>query len=369
MSLRLDVKLGSRSYPIALVNGSIESFGRFARETIEVRTPNRRLASATIVTDSHVAPIAKLLEESLVGAGVSIASVVVPPGESSKSLNQASLIFEHLISRKADRTAPIIAIGGGVVGDLAGFVAATYARGVPLLMVPTTLLAQVDSSVGGKVGVNHSSVKNIVGAFHQPSGVWIDSAFLKTLDERQIRSGIAEVIKYGVISSVSLFEKLESETGRILQLDDATILEIVAESCRIKAEVVAVDEREETGARAILNFGHTVGHAVESAAGFEGAFTHGEAVAVGMVAEAKIARRLGLFDQSDLDRLTNLIEAFGLPTQAPGLDPRSLLEAMRRDKKNRGGCITMVLPLAIGRVELRDTIPLADLDSVLAEIV
>lgn len=362
MSGQVMVNLGERSYPIAFATESSasgagkNSFGAFAREALEAAWAGRGCTRAVIVTDANVAPLATAYEQSLSGVGIATERVVVAPGEASKSIASASAIYDRLIEIKADRRTPIIAIGGGVIGDLAGFVAATFARGVPLVMVPTTLLAQVDSSVGGKVGVNHPLAKNIIGAFHQPAGVWIDPKTLATLPARELRSGIAEVIKYGVIKDASLFMTLEERIERLLGLEPESVREAVAVCCRIKAEVVAGDEREETGLRAILNFGHTVGHAIEAAAGY-GRYLHGEAVAAGMVAEAELALRIGRLDAAAVDRLRRLVVRSGLPDRAPGLDPAALIEAMSRDKKNRGGRIGFVLPNAIGSVELSNDVP------------
>jgi 3-dehydroquinate synthase len=276
----------------------------------------------------------------------------LPAGEATKSLENASSLFGRLVAMKADRHTCVVAVGGGVVGDLAGFVAATYARGLPLLMVPTSLLAMVDSSVGGKVAVNHPGAKNIIGAFHQPSGVWIETDALASLPDRELRCGLAEVVKHGVILDGGFFAYLEATAGAIQERDPAAIRHIIVRSCELKAEVVSRDEREETGVRAVLNFGHTVGHAIEAVVGYGGAFEHGEAVAVGMVAEARLAERLGWIDSKPVDRLVALLRRFGLPVDAPGLDVDALIHAMGSDKKNRGGQIRFVLPRSIGEVEL-----------------
>jgi 3-dehydroquinate synthase len=228
-------------------------------------------------------------------------------------------------------------------------------------MVPTSLLAQVDSSVGGKVGVNHPQAKNIIGAFHQPIGVWVDTETLTTLPPRELRCGLAEVVKYGVILDAGFFEDLEAHVEAILARQPGALRRIVARCCQLKADVVTRDEREETGLRAVLNFGHTVGHAIEAVAGYGGAFLHGEAVAAGMVAECRLAERLGWIDSLLTDRLIRLLDRFGLPKSIPGLDPEALLEAMSRDKKNQRGKTRFVLPRALGQVELTDA---ADLDEV-----
>ncbi|MDB5349518.1 MAG: aroB [Planctomycetota bacterium] len=361
------VALGERSYEIRVSSGGPEGLGRFARVALDATWAGRSCRRGLIVTDENLAASAKPFGDSLRAAGIATTVAVVPPGESSKSLAQASDLYDRLIELRADRHFAIIALGGGVIGDLAGFVAATFTRGVPLLMVPTTLLAQVDSSVGGKVGVNHPRAKNIIGAFHQPVGVWVDVKTLLTLPVREVRCGLAEVVKYGVILDAPFFAELEANVGPILAMDLATIRRIVARSCELKAEVVSRDEREETGLRAVLNFGHTVGHAIEAVAGYGGGFQHGEAVAVGMAAECRIAERLGWVGSDVTHRVVDLLERFGLPTSAPGLDAGALIEAMTRDKKNRDGKIRFVLPREIGRVELTDAAGVDDVRAVLNE--
>ena len=347
------VELGPRSYDVRVVDGAgVGAFGGFVRESLEARWAGRGCRSGLVVTDENVRGIAEDVAEGLAGVGIAPTLEVVPAGEGSKSLDRASALYGRLVAMKADRQTCVVAVGGGVVGDLAGFVAATYARGLPLLMVPTSLLAMVDSSVGGKVGVNHPGAKNIVGAFHQPSGVWIDTRTLETLPLRELRCGLAEVVKYGVILDAEFFDEMESGTAAILGRESEAIRRVIARCCELKAGVVAQDEREESGVRAVLNFGHTVGHAIEAVAGYGGAFEHGEAVAVGMVAESRLAERLGWIDSGVTRRLVALLRRFGLPVDAPGLDVDALVEAMGRDKKNRGGEIRFVLPRAIGRVEM-----------------
>jgi 3-dehydroquinate synthase len=367
--IRVPVELGPRSYVVRIVTGRLDEFGRFVRSALESTWSGRSCRSAMIVTDSNVADLSidSAYRTALTGVGIEAATRIVPPGEGSKSLARAEWLYDELVRRKADRHTAIIALGGGVIGDLAGFIAATYARGLPLVMVPTTLLAQVDSSVGGKVGINHPRAKNIIGAFHQPAGVWIDTDTLRTLPDRELRCGLAEVVKYGVILDAGLFVELESQAEAILERSDDALRRIVAQSCRLKARVVSQDEREETGLRAVLNFGHTIGHAIEAVAGYEGAFRyqHGEAVAMGMVAESRLAHRLGWIGLDVVDRVARLLERFGLPTTAPGLDPARLLEAMALDKKNRDGRLRFVLPHAIGTVELTDAASEADVLSVI----
>jgi 3-dehydroquinate synthase len=368
--IRVPVELGPRSYEVRVVSGELDKFGAYARAALEATWAGRSCRFALIVTDAHVADLAihEGYEANFTAIGIKSTTTVVPAGEASKSLAVASRLYDELVARKADRHTAIVALGGGVIGDLAGFVAATYARGLPLIMIPTTLLAQVDSSVGGKVGINHHQAKNIIGAFHQPAGVWIDTETLGTLPDRELRCGLAEVVKYGIILDGAFFAELEEQAESILARRDGPLRRIVARSCRLKAGVVSRDEREETGLRAVLNFGHTIGHAIESVAGYGGAFEHGEAVAVGMVAECRLAQRIGWIGPDVVDRLVTLLDRFGLPTSAPGLDVDRLIEAMSRDKKNRGGRLRFVLPRSIGHVELTDRAEEADIRAVLASL-
>jgi 3-dehydroquinate synthase len=361
--------LGPRSYDIRVVTGAggAGAFGGFARSALEATWAGRTCRRALLVTDANVAARAAPIAEALAEVGITATRAVVPPGEPSKSLGCAADLYDDLVRLRADRHTAVVALGGGVIGDLAGFVAATYARGLPLLMVPTTLLAMVDSAVGGKVGVNHPRAKNIIGAFHQPVGVWIDTEALASLPPRELRCGLAEVIKYGVILDPGFFGELEANAAAIAAGDPAALRRIVAQSCRLKAEVVSKDEREETGRRAILNFGHTVGHAVEAVAGYSTCIQHGEAVAIGMAAEARLAERLGWLEPATTARLVALIERFGLPTTIPDhLDPHALYEAMGRDKKNQRGEIRFILPRALGRVELTAAPREGDIRDILA---
>ncbi|HKI18451.1 MAG TPA: 3-dehydroquinate synthase [Isosphaeraceae bacterium] len=368
---RVPVELGPRSYVVRVGSGGIEAFGSFVRQALERSWAGQSSQTALIVTDSNLAALGlpSAYAAALSAAGIEPVTVFVPPGEGSKSLAGAAELYDALVAFKADRHTVIVALGGGVIGDLAGFAAATYARGLPLVMVPTTLLAQVDSSVGGKVGINHPDAKNIIGAFHQPVAVWIDIVTLDSLPPREVRCGLAEVVKYGVIMDAPFFADLERDTDAILARDPLALRHIVGRSCRLKAQVVTQDEREETGLRAILNFGHTVGHAIEAVAGYGGEFQHGEAVAAGMVAESRLGQRLGWIGPGAIERLVRLLERFGLPTSAPGLDPDRLLDAMSRDKKNRRGKIRFVLPRAIGRVETIDATSEVDVHAMLAELV
>ena len=365
--IRVHVDLGPRSYDVRVGTGRMEAFGAFARDALRASWAGRSCRSALIVTDTHLAELSlpNGLQDAFAGLGIDSKIAIVPAGESSKSIDCAGRLFDQLVASKADRHTAIVAVGGGVIGDLAGFVAATYARGLPLLMVPTTLLAQVDSSVGGKVGVNHPGAKNIIGSFHQPVGVWIDTETLRSLPDRELRCGLAEVVKYGVILDAAFFAELEDHADKILDRHDGILRHIVARSCRLKADVVSRDEREETGLRAVLNFGHTIGHAIEAVAGYGGAFQHGEAVAVGMIAESRLAQRLRWIGPEVHERLLSLLDRFGLPTSAAALDVNQLIDAMGRDKKNRGGRLRFVLPRSIGHVELTDLADESDVRAIL----
>jgi 3-dehydroquinate synthase len=365
--LTVELELGPRSYSVRVVSGQPAGFAPFVRAALDRSWAGQSCRTALFVTDSHLADLSlpSRYQSALSGIGIESSLAVLSPGEESKSLKNASVLYDQLVALRADRHTMIVALGGGVIGDLAGFVAATFARGLPLFMVPTTLLAQVDSSVGGKVGINHPGAKNIIGAFHQPAGVWIDTETLRTLPVRELRCGLAEVVKYGVILDAALFAELESDAARILDGDGESLRRIVARSCQLKAEVVARDEREETGVRAVLNFGHTIGHAIEAVAGYDGSFPHGEAVAVGMVAETRLAERLGWIGPEIGDRLVRLLKGFGLPTTARGLDVDRLIEAMSRDKKNQRGRLRFVLPRSMGQVELTGAASESDVRTVL----
>jgi 3-dehydroquinate synthase len=291
----------------------------------------------------------------LVQAGFEVQCLTLPAGEAVKSLSSASRLYDVLADSRADRKTLVVPVGGGVIGDLAGFVAATFSRGLPLVMVPTTLLAMVDSSVGGKVGINHPKAKNLIGAFHQPIGVWIDTAVLETLPDREYRSGLAEVVKYGVILDADLFAYLERNADAVLAREPESVRHVVARCCRLKADVVERDEREETGLRAILNYGHTFAHAFETVAGY-GAWLHGEAVAAGMACAARLAVHRGLIPSDLAERQDYLLARFGLPTRPEPWPIEELLSVMRSDKKNVAGRIRLVLPRRLGEVALFDDV-------------
>lgn len=339
------VNLGERSYDIEIGAGNLAEAGRFVACRGE-------LSHAVVITDENVEkPHALAVAESVAATSAAVDLVVVEPGEQSKCVTTASELWERLLALGADRKTAIVAVGGGVIGDLAGFIAATFARGIPFFQVPTTLLAQVDSSVGGKVGINLPEAKNMVGAFLQPQGVLIDTTTLDTLPHREYRSGLAEVVKYGVILDGELFEHLEANAARLLERDHAVLRDVVARCCRLKADAVERDERELTGLRAVLNYGHTFGHALETLTGY-GTLLHGEAVAIGMVCASRLAERLGRIDASVAARQERLLSAFGLPIALPPSDAEAFLRAMMHDKKVEHGQLRFVLPTRLGHVEL-----------------
>lgn len=369
-STTVPVSLGERSYDVVVAEGGWDALPARLESALRRTWAGKPCRKALIVTDANVAalPYPGLARDALAAIGIESTTAVVPPGEASKGLDTAATLYEKLVAMAADRHTLVVPVGGGVMGDLGGFIAATFARGLPLFMVPTTLLAQVDSSVGGKVGVNLPKVKNIVGAFHQPVAVWVDVASVNDLPDRELRCGLAEVVKYGVILDAPFFDELEANADAILARRPDLLRRIVARSCELKADVVSKDEREQTGLRAVLNFGHTIGHGVEATAGYGGGFQHGEAVAVGMVAESRLAERLGWVDAAFTERLVGLLGRLGLPTSLSGLDPAAILESMGRDKKNKGGRIRLVLPRRMGEVELTDAASADDLRSLLEDL-
>jgi 3-dehydroquinate synthase len=353
----VNVQLGERSYDIAITTHDRDGIGPFAR-TRSTGT------LAFVVSDTNVGTHASRVANALQKNGFRIVSAEIPAGESSKSLECVGSLYDRLVDAIADRKTLVVAVGGGVVGDLAGFVAATWNRGVALLMVPTTLLAMVDSSVGGKVGINHARGKNLIGAFHQPIGVWIDTDSLSTLPDREYRSGLAEVVKYGVILDPAFFEYLEANVDPLLRREPRTVEHIVERSCRLKADVVERDERELTGLRVVLNYGHTFAHAFETISGY-GTWLHGEAVAVGMVCASRLAERLGQIDASVTQRQIRLLSAFGLPTEPPRGSVDAWLAVMRTDKKTEAGRLRFVLPTRLGEVALQDGVAETEVRAVL----
>lgn len=341
----IKVDLGDRSYPIYIGAGIVSELGNCLK-----KLPVGK--NTLLITNSTVRNLyGPDAEKSLKEAGFLVTFGEIGDGEQNKTLATAGRLYDLAFDKGIDRRSPVVVLGGGVTGDVAGFVAATYLRGVPFIQVPTTLLAQVDSSVGGKVAVNHPRGKNIIGVFYQPGFVLADVALLKTLPPRELRSGLAEVIKYGVIWSADFFAWLEENIETLLAGDTEALIRVVQESCRIKAKVVEKDETE-GGLRAILNYGHTVGHAVEALTGY-GKYTHGEAVGIGMVSAARLAVALGLLNASDLSRIEVLIRRAGLALELPdNLAPKDLINSFYHDKKAAGGRLTFVLPLSIGKVSI-----------------
>ena len=353
------VELGSRTYRIAIGPSLIANLG------VECKNLNLGQKCA-IVSDSNVSLIyGETVFKSLKSAGFDPVLITIPAGEISKNLSEVQSCYELLAHHRVERKSFIVALGGGVVGDLAGFLAATYLRGVPLVQVPTTLLAQVDSSVGGKVGVNLKAGKNLVGAFYQPRYVACDQSVFATLPDREYKAGLAEVIKYGIIYDRSFFVKIEQNLELLLKRDPVLLSEIVARCCQIKAEIVGQDETE-TGLRAILNFGHTIGHGLEAISGY-GQWLHGEAISIGQIAAARLSARLLGFPQIEVDRIRSLFSRVGLPTHIalPASDRRRLLDAMNMDKKVVAGEIKFVLARTIGTVEFGHGVP----EDLLMEIV
>jgi len=355
------VNLGPRSYDIVITTNDVGSVGHFVRRCLPKST------LGLVVCDTNTKPLAQAIETALHAAGIRTGLATIPAGEDSKSLAHAARMYDALYELAADRQTVVVTVGGGVVGDLAGFIAATYNRGLPLVMVPTSLLAMVDSSVGGKTGINHPKGKNLIGAFHQPAGVWIDTALLDSLPEREYLSGLAEVVKYGVILDAEFFAFLEQNSPAIRSRQPDLIVPVVTCCCRLKADVVEQDEREETGVRAVLNYGHTFAHAFETVGGY-GTWLHGEAVSAGMMCAARLAERQGLVGPEFTARQERLLASFSLP-----LRPRTewsideLIGVMRRDKKAAGGKLRFILPTRIGEVRLFDDIPESAVRAVLEE--
>ena len=337
----LEVALGERSYPIHIGTGLLDQVGML-----------RPLLSkqVAVVTNDVVAPIyLERLLARLQAEGVQAVSIVLPDGEAHKDWASLQMIYDALLTHLCERNTTLLALGGGVVGDITGFASATYQRGTPFIQIPTTLLSQVDSSVGGKTAINHPLGKNMIGAFHQPRAVLIDTDTLNTLQPREYRAGLAEVIKHGVIRDAAYFDAIEQHLPAILARQSEALAWVVKRSCEIKAEVVAQDERE-SGLREILNFGHTFGHAIEAGFGY-GVWLHGEAVATGMVMASDLSRRMGLLDGVQAERISKLLAASGLPVRAEGLGAARFMELMHIDKKSREGRMRFILSHGIGRAE------------------
>lgn len=343
----VEVRLGSNSYEVHIGSGILAEAGCWLRE-------GGFSDKLVIITNPVVNQLyGEALGQNLTREGFRVAILLVPDGEEQKSLETAGRLYHELTDLYAERTTPILSLGGGVIGDLAGFVAATYLRGIPLVQIPTTLLAQVDSSIGGKVAVNHDQLKNKIGAFYQPRLVLSDISTLRTLPPKELSNGLAEVIKSAVIWDREFFTYLETNLERIQLRDDRELEEAVFRSAKIKAEIVEKDERD-LGLRNILNYGHTIGHAIESAADF--GIGHGEAVAIGMLVAASISNRQGILDINELIRLKNLISRANLTVETPNLDLNRAIQAVKHDKKILEGRIRFVLPKAIGDVFITDEV-------------
>ncbi len=355
------VRAESASYPVYVEWGALERLGTVMREA-------NLAGAAFVVSDSHVHGLyGRRLEDILRDAAFETDSCVVPAGEASKTFETASQIYDWLVAHRAERGHAVVALGGGMVGDLAGFVAATFLRGLPLVHVPTSLLAMVDSSIGGKVAVDHREGKNLIGAFYQPRLVVADVATLKSLPPRELTSGWAELIKHALIQDADLLHLLETEAAALAKLEPDITTRVVRRSVAIKAQVVGEDERETTGRRTILNYGHTVGHAVEAAAGYAG-LLHGEAVAIGMMAAAEIGRRLGVTPASLVERQRALLERFGLPLRPPQLSLDRILSTITLDKKVSGKVVRWVLLADVGLPVLRQDVPAALVEEVVVEL-
>jgi 3-dehydroquinate synthase len=352
----IQVDVGHSRYPITIGSGLLAN-----REVLDSHIRGQDLM---IVTNTTVARLylAKLTDNL---APRRIAECILPDGEQHKTLQTAGWVLYALVGKKMNRDATVLALGGGVVGDIAGFAAACYQRGIGYVQIPTTLLAQVDSSVGGKTGVNHSGGKNLIGAFYQPIGVIADTDTLATLPDRELRAGIAEVIKYGCVWDPLLFDWLDHNMAELLARDVGALTYAIARSCEIKATVVAKDEREQN-LRAILNFGHTFGHAIEASTGFT-TYLHGEAVGLGMLIAANLSHRLGLIDGAILDRVRDILKKAGLPTEAPRVGAAKALELMQMDKKVLAGAVRLVLVEKLGRAIVTADYSQAALEATLAE--
>jgi 3-dehydroquinate synthase len=355
----LTVDLGDRTYPIHIGPGLLNR--------ADLLLPHLAQKRVAIVTNTTVAPLyLDTLTATLQSVGVEVMPIVLPDGEAYKNWETLNLIFDALLTHRAERKTTLIALGGGVIGDLTGFAAASYQRGVPFIQVPTTLLSQVDSSVGGKTGINHPLGKNMVGAFYQPQVVLADTDTLNTLPGRELSAGLAEVIKYGLIGDLPFLEWLEANMDKLLARDTGALIYAIARSCQDKATVVAADERE-SGVRAHLNLGHTFGHAIETGMGY-GNWLHGEAVAAGMVLAADCSRRMGWLSEADVARVRALIRRAGLPDTAPDLGVERYMDYMGRDKKVEGGRTRFVLLKRLGEAVVTADVPETDLRQTLTGI-
>jgi 3-dehydroquinate synthase len=345
----IHVRLGEEGYDVVVRPGLLSGAGEWFKA--ELNRPK-----VAVVTDSHVEPLhAKKLTDSLSAVGIEAVVAVIPAGEQHKNLPHLMPVYDSLLAAKIERSTPIVALGGGVVTDMAGFVAATVLRGVPLIQIPTSLLAMVDASIGGKTGVDHAVGKNLIGAFYQPRAVLIDPETVRTLPPRELRSGLAECIKHELIRDKAGFGKLEESLDEILSLKMGALTELVGHNVQIKAKVVEADPLER-GERAHLNFGHTFGHAIESVSNYS--YSHGESISLGMCAAAYTSQRLGLLDEKSVGRIRTILQRAGLPTSGLTLDAAKVLETMQFDKKVKNGRIRFVLLEGIGKAVVRDDVPM-----------
>ena len=343
---KIRVELAERSYDIAIGTNVLKKIVNNLK-SFDL-SPKIAIVSNPTVFSLYGKPVLNAIKKARFDA----VTVIIPDGETYKDLMWLQHIYKELLTHKLDRSSALIALGGGVVGDITGFAASTYMRGISYIQIPTTLLAQVDSSVGGKTGVNHKLGKNMIGTFWQPRLVWIDVDTLKTLPKKELVAGIAEVIKYGVIYDEDLFHTLETKKDKILKLDRKVLVHIIKRSCEIKADVVSKDERE-SGLRSILNFGHTIGHAIETATDYK-KYLHGEAVALGMCLEARLSQKLEIIDNKAVERIKKLVDSFGLPSELPtDIDMDRMLSSMKLDKKAVAGALKFILPERVGRVRIQ----------------
>ncbi|MEW6358415.1 MAG: 3-dehydroquinate synthase [Planctomycetota bacterium] len=343
------IDLGDRGYDIKIGRDLLHAVGADVVRLCKTR-------KAALVTDENVEPLyGPVVNGSLKAAGFHIMAIVLPPGEDQKTLGSAERLYDEFIHFGMDRKSVVVALGGGVIGDLAGFVAATYMRGIPFVQAPTTLLAQVDSSVGGKTAVDHEHGKNLIGAFHQPIAVFIDTSVLRTLPTEEFRAGLVELIKHGFIRDEGLLRLIEENSDAVEALDPDIMTRAIARSVEIKAAVVEADEKEQD-LRAILNYGHTVGHAIESLTDYT-KYRHGEAVAVGMICAARIGRALGLLTDEDVARHERILSRFGLPVRLDGEDVEKIMDQLYRDKKTVSGTLRLVVLDGIGNAVVRDDVP------------
>jgi len=354
------VETATQKYPIFVGYGLLDKLGEELKKVTSSHV-------AIVISDENVSRLyGDKVEKLLRNAGFAVNSFIVPPGEETKSINTAIDIYNFLIKKRVERDDMLIALGGGMIGDLAGFVAATYLRGIPWIQVPTSLIAMVDASIGGKVAVNHPEGKNLIGAFYQPNFVLADTRALATLPERELTSGWAEVVKYGLILDKEFFEFLESNVGRLTKLEQDVVNEAIIHSASLKAQVVSQDEKER-GQRIILNYGHTIAHGLEAATRYIG-FLHGEAVAIGMMGAAKLSQRLGILPASVVKRQQSLLRKFGLPTAFFGINLAEIAKATEVDKKTRAKGIRWVLLEDIGKTAIRASVPQQDVLAVLEEL-